>query len=288
LQITGFKDASVAKDTASFPAYTPALQQAILDETVEFSRYVVFDGEGSLTELFTAPYSLLNGSLANLYGVAGVSGDALNRVDLPEGQARGGIMTHASVLAVRAKASDTDPLHRGLFVFRDLLCRNVSPPENVDATQDQSKLHAPVEDATKLEDFQFFQENSPSCAACHSLFVPFGLAFENFDAFGRFRETQFNKNLQTEGTLTIGSAQDGEFADGAELAAKIASSDMGQACFAQRYATFALGRETKVTPQTLLAADFRKAELSVAELLVAVTLDDVFYYRAVGRGEESP
>jgi hypothetical protein len=292
LKITGLADAAVAKDTALFPAgdYSAAHQADMLKESTEFSRYIVFDDDGTLGSLFSSPFSFVTKRLADLYGAKGAdSNTELSMVAMPEGE-RAGVLMQAAFLSVRAKADETDPLHRGLFVFEDMLCQKTSPPPDVDLTMVADLLVSPEANATKKEDFEFFQENSPACAGCHSLFVPFGLSLENYDAIGRFRTSEHSKPLEVAGTFAVGDEeQDGDYKNAVELVQKVSQSDRGEACFVERYTTFALGRHAKVSTKAPLANDFSDTGASIRDLLVEVTQDDVFYYRAAAAAaEENP
>ncbi|MEQ1879027.1 MAG: DUF1592 domain-containing protein, partial [Bdellovibrionia bacterium] len=77
---------AVSKDAATYPSFTADLKNDLIQETRTFVKHVVFDGTGRLDELFTADYSFMNSRLAALYGVAGVTGGALQKVALPPGQ----------------------------------------------------------------------------------------------------------------------------------------------------------------------------------------------------------
>ncbi|MCA9583529.1 MAG: DUF1592 domain-containing protein, partial [Myxococcales bacterium] len=99
---------------------SPDLQKDLLRETMEFARTVVFDEDDSLANLFSAPFSMMNAAVAEHYGVDESLGSDFERVELTDG-IRGGLMTQPSVMAAWGKASDTDPLHRGLFVYNRIL-----------------------------------------------------------------------------------------------------------------------------------------------------------------------
>ena len=56
-----------------------------------------------------------------------------------------------------------------------------------------------------------------SCAACHSLFDPLGLAMEHFDPIGQYRATENGLAIDTTGTVD-GMSFDGEAQLGSALA----------------------------------------------------------------------
>ena len=68
-------------------------------ETEAMVGSVLWDGDGKLATLLSAPYTFVNASLAgNIYGMKNVTGDALMRVDLNPAE-RAGLLTQPSFLA---------------------------------------------------------------------------------------------------------------------------------------------------------------------------------------------
>ncbi|MEZ4430477.1 MAG: DUF1592 domain-containing protein, partial [Nannocystaceae bacterium] len=174
LELERIEDA--VKSSAALPGYLPALRGRMVAETERFVDHVLWDGEGDLTTLLTARYSFVDGPLAELYGVPGVSGDALVRVELDPSQ-RAGLVTHASVLAGLATPSESSPIRRGKFIRDRLLCDPPSPPPG---SLDIS-LPAPDPDATTRERFAQHTAAEP-CASCHARIDPIGFGLEGYDA----------------------------------------------------------------------------------------------------------
>jgi hypothetical protein len=50
---------------------------------------------------------------------------------------------------------------------------------------------------------------NPSCASCHKMFEPMGLAMENFDAVGQWRTTEVGSPIDSVGVITDGTSIDG-------------------------------------------------------------------------------
>jgi hypothetical protein len=271
---------TLPKDPDVFPAFTPAIQAAMLAETHRFVERTVFEADGTLADVFTSNETYVDETLRAFYGWSGsASPDAPFAIPEPQ---RTGIFMHGSVLAARSGSVESDALHRGLFIYRDLLCNEIAPPEGLDVNTLGNLLDTPDPEDTERQRFEFLRENNPECAACHGLFVPLGLGLETFDATGVFRETQNGRTLDPSGTL-IGSDNDGPFAGAHELLRRIAESAKGQACFAQHWVDFAFGGEYHVPTSTALVAELRERELRVRDLLLLVTQEEAFYLR---RAEE--
>ena len=264
------------KDPVAFPDWHMALVPALSDETVLFLEDVVFDGAGDLTEMLTAPYSMMNAEVASFYGESGPTGDAYVRVDL-DPERRAGLLTHASIMAANAKYDQSAPVQRGLFVRERLLCHTPPPPpDNVDTT-------VPVVDPNVSTRDRLAQHSAdPACASCHQLLDPVGFGFEHYDAVGQWRDMDGNVPVDATGELLQTDDIDGAFDGAIELGATLASSDQVRSCLVRQWFRFAYGRgeqtEDACTLDTL-ERSFSESDQNVQELLVALTQTDAFQYR---------
>ncbi len=130
LQVSRYVD--VTKDPEQFPEWNAGLGDAMQQESRRFIERVVFELAGGYAELMTSPTSVVDDRLAALYGVAPTMGSAFAPVDL-DPASRAGILTQIGFLASRAYADQTSPIHRGVFVQRQLLCAALpDPPPNID------------------------------------------------------------------------------------------------------------------------------------------------------------
>src|SRR5450432_3359875 len=104
--------AALTKDARLFPAFTPALQADMADETTRFAVDVTLDMNGTYQTLLTAPFTYLNARLADLYGVPNVTGDDLRPRPVDPSQ-RAGLLTQPSLQALSSLGTRTAPSHRG-------------------------------------------------------------------------------------------------------------------------------------------------------------------------------
>ncbi len=177
----------LVKDTALFPQFSPALARAMRTETELLIEDVIWTREGDLRDVLDAPWTFVNADLAALYDLPAASQSGFARVDLPATSKRAGFLSQASFLAMNAHTTETSPTHRGKFIRERLLCGTIpAPPPGV------STMLEPVPDGnprTMRERLKEHQTN-PSCSGCHVMMDNLGLGFENFDALGRYRETE--------------------------------------------------------------------------------------------------
>ncbi|MCA9702044.1 MAG: DUF1592 domain-containing protein, partial [Myxococcales bacterium] len=268
------------KNLEIYPDYyegLPALWQA---ETEAFFDYAVFEDDATLSDLFTAPYTMMNKELADFYGVTGPTGSEFERFDLDPTR-YSGFMTQPGLLAYYAKPDRSSPIHRGKHTREHLLCQEPPPPpDNVPP--------APNVDESKTTKEQFAQHSEdPVCYGCHALMDPIGFGYEHFDGLGRYRELEWGLPVDAEGVLT-GTDVDGAFNGVNELAAKLAASEQVKSCVVSQWFRFGYGRfETDLDDCTVgqLEDAFAAANYDIKELIVALTQTEAFRYRHAVAGE---
>jgi len=126
-------------------------------------------------------FTFLNERLAAHYGVAGVQGVAMRRVDLPPDSPRGGFMTQTSVLKITANGTTTSPVLRGKWIMERILGFEIPPPPVVPAVEPD------IRGAVTIRQQLDKHRADASCASCHSKMDPPGFALESFDVMGGWR-----------------------------------------------------------------------------------------------------
>jgi hypothetical protein len=275
--------AITTKNTSTFPAFSNELRDAMVKELPAFVNDVLWNGDGRLSTLLTAPVAFVSGPLAQLYGISPppASSDGTPvKVSLPGSQQRAGLLTQAGFLSVQGHPDQTSPVLRGKFVRAMLLCQPPPPPPaDVDIS-----LPTVAEGATARLRFGAHESAGASCAGCHKLMDPIGLTFEHFDAIGQYREQDNGQAIDVSGEVIGGSdaSLNGAFNGPAELAGKLASSSQVRACMATQWFRFAAGRTEANGDACSLASmqtAFDAASGNVLELIVATTQTDAFWYR---------
>ncbi len=163
------------------PRFSNGMKLAARDEVYETFAHVLHQGN-SLRDLLKSDYVVINGLLANYYGIEGVHGDSYRKVALPAGSPRGGLLGMAAVHLMGGNGEHTSPVERGAWVLRKLLNDPPPPaPANVPAL---TRLAGKV--LTTRERMLAHQEDA-QCASCHRKIDPIGFGLENFDAAGLWR-----------------------------------------------------------------------------------------------------
>ncbi len=176
-----------------FPQFDDSMKSTVRQEVYETFAHLLHTN-GSLGELLRADYVLVNGLLARYYGIEGVSGDGFQKVVLPAGSPRGGLLGMAAIMAMGSNGEHTNPVERGAWVLRKLL--NEPPPPAPANVPEIARLAAKA--LTTRERLQAHQEN-PQCASCHRKIDPIGFGLENFDATGQWRDTDWYQPVSASG-----------------------------------------------------------------------------------------
>lgn len=161
----------------------------------------------SVLELLDADYTFVDERLARHYGIAHVQGSRFRRVAVSD-PSRRGLLGQASVLTLTSAPNRTSVVKRGQWVLENLLGTPPSPPPpGVEVKLDQPPLPgaAPATLRQRMEQHR----TNPSCGACHGVIDPIGIALENFDAIGKWRETTAGLPVDAVTALWDGTALDG-------------------------------------------------------------------------------
>jgi hypothetical protein len=270
-----------SKDPTLYPAFTPELERAIVEETLRFSAHAVLQGGDAVATLLTSNKTFVNAPLAKLYGVAPPPGEGFALVELPRRE-RSGLLTQASIMAVFAGVEEASPILRGKFVREKLLCETIPPPPpGVDTTP-------PRFDPKRSKKERFaLHRTDPSCAHCHEKMDPTGFGFEHYDAVGAWRTVDEAAPVDAVGMLSGTEDADGPFDGAVELAARLSASKQVRRCIAKQWFRSALGRGER--PEDTPSLDgvyqaFAGAGFDVRELIVAIARSDAFRHAGFDQG----
>jgi hypothetical protein len=265
-----FDDGLVAKDTALFPAYTDTVAQDAKEQTL---RTLVdhLTRDGDYRELFTTKQTFLTRELGQLYRVPVVSATGWEPYTFEPDSIRAGILSHASLLALYAHPGRSSATLRGKFVREVLLCQDVpTPPANVDFSIVENTTGELRTARDRLE----AHVSNDGCAVCHKRMDPIGLALENFDAMGVFREEENGAPIDPSGEL------DGAFYDGpVGLGQALSNHPQLGPCFVRTLFRYAMGREPVATEEPLLvflSQRFDDADFRMRDLVQAIVRSDGF------------
>lgn len=168
-----------------FPWCTDTLMDAMRGESSLFFMSLLRD-DRPIAELIDADYTYVNEELARtLYGMENVQGDEMRRIELTD-RNRGGLLGQGAILAVTSNYNQTSPVKRGHWILETLLGTPPPPPPPNAGVFDEEV--SGIKDLTFREKLAMHSANE-ACRSCHEKMDPLGFSLENFDYFGRWRDT---------------------------------------------------------------------------------------------------
>ena len=229
-----------------FPDFDSTLRDAFREEIELFFASIIQE-DRSILDLLTADYTFVNERLARHYGIPDIYGSQFRRVELgPEHDMRRGLLGKGALLTITSDAARTSPIKRGKWFLETFL--DVSPPDpppGVETDLSPVEGEAPKTLRARLESHRA----NPSCAGCHKLFEPLGLAMENFDAVGRWRLEDSGLPVDPTGTTNDGMELNG-IQSLREMT--VLRGDLFAQVVTEKLLTYALGRGIETEDMSLL------------------------------------
>ena len=195
----------VDPDTNLFPDYTSDLEQAF-EKEVELFVASVFDSDSSVMDLLTSNRTYLNERLALHYRIPNVRGGEFRAVTVPD--YRRGLLGKGAVLMTTSYANRTSVVLRGAYVLDKFLgTPPVVPPPGVPPFTESQEGTEQLTVRARMESHRA----QPACNACHAIIDPIGLAMENFNALGQWRDKDIDAGtpIDAKGRLGDGTIVQG-------------------------------------------------------------------------------
>ncbi|MEZ6135815.1 MAG: DUF1592 domain-containing protein [Pirellulaceae bacterium] len=216
--------------------FDPLLKEAMLEEPVALFQ-AMLQTNASVLDFVHADYAMVNERLAKHYGLAGVYGNEFRRVSLDGSFQRGGLLTQAGPLAMNSAYPDSHPLKRAIWLLERLL--NDPPPPPPPAVPQIDLANPEIAKMTLKERIEDHR-NQAACRSCHTKIDPWGIAFENYDALGQWRDDIDGKPIDAASELFNHHVIDGM--DGLKRYLLEARQDQFVLAMAHKLATYGLGR----------------------------------------------
>ena len=241
-----------APDRNLYKEFDDKLADAVLREPLEFFR-TVLQQDLPVTSFLSSDFVVINDRLARHYGISDVNGDEFRRVALPADSERGGLLGMAGIHLAGSDGIRTKPVSRAAYL-REVLFANPPDPPPPNAGEVEPNIRG--ENLTVRERLLQHQQIE-ACAGCHRNLDPWGLALENFNVTGQWRELQDGENfrgdrrpaIDASGTLPNGRS----FASYAEFRQLILEQHLRfRRALTGKLLTYALGRPVEPTDDDLI------------------------------------
>ena len=238
------------------PSFNAAMRSNFETEIRLFLSSVLLQ-DRSVTDLLNADWTFVNESLARQYGINDVRGPQFRRVQLSD-ERRFGLLGKGAVLLHTSYADRTSPVLRGAWVLGHLIGTPPAPPPpnvNTDLGVKDGAAYTTVR--ARLEQHR----KNPSCNACHGVIDPPGLALENFDNPGRWRDSDAAAKapIDSRTVLTSGKVINGPVELRRHLSA---TPDQFPTTVTTRLMMYALNREVEYSDMPLVRQIVRNASAS--------------------------
>ena len=248
---------TVPPNPSVYPDFDDNLRDAFRRE-VELLFDSIVHEDRSVLDLLNADYTFVDERLARHYGIPNVYGSRFRRVTLgPDLDMRRGLLGKGALMSVTSQATRTSPVTRGkVFLETFLGVSPPIPPPNVPMIKPPAQDNTGnAKEPTMRERMEMHHVN-PSCASCHSLFEPIGLALENFDGVGAWRLKDEGQPIDPTGVLANGTKIDGVASLRDVL---MQNSEQFVRVVAEKLLTYALGRGVEDQDMPLVRSIVRDA-----------------------------
>jgi len=261
--------AEIAKDQAAYPGFDPGVVMDLRTSLDLFVEGVVWSEASDYRQLLLSDTILMNERLAKFYGQKLPEGHGFRPVKMDAAQ-RAGVLTHPYLLATFSYTKSTSPIHRGVFLSRNILGRMLKPPPMAIAFMDD-KFDPSFTMREKVTELTA----KPACQSCHITINPLGFSFERFDAVGRIRETDNAKPVNTVSPYIAADGTELTLTGARDVAVHAAESPAGQTGFVRNlFQTMVKQPTTAYSPELLsqLTERFRRDHCHVRNLAIEVAV----------------
>ncbi len=219
---------NLSKDDKLYPGFSPEIIADLRTSLDVFLEDAVWNGSSDYRQLLLADYLYVNERLAKFYGIETSVADDFVKVTFDPKQ-RSGVVTHPYLLAAFSYQKSTSPIHRGVFLTRNIVGRALRPPPMAMTFKDADfapnlTMREKVAQLTRSE----------ACQTCHSVINPLGFSLEQYDAVGRFRTTEGDRPIDAVSDYTTDDGETIRLTGARDLARFAADSEQAQNAFIEQ------------------------------------------------------
>jgi mono/diheme cytochrome c family protein len=260
-----------------FPDFDDNLRSAFREEIEMFFESIVRE-DRSLNDLLTADYTFVNERLAKHYGIPNIYGPHFRRVTLgPEQDVRRGLLGKGALLTLTSNPARTSPVTRGKWFQQTFLgVEPPQPPPGVEGVKEKPADNAGNIKTPTMKQQMEMHRTAPTCASCHNIFEPVGIALENFDAVGAWRTLDEGLPIDATGVLADGTKLDGPVT---LRNAIVRRSDQFVSVIVEKMLTYALGRGIEYQDMPVVRGIMRDAEpteYKFSSIVLGIVKSDAF------------
>lgn len=257
----------LTKSDTLYPDFDDHLVADLRTSLLLFVEDIIWGDRSDFRELFQSHHLFVNDRLAAFYGLPRPEAGGFEKIEV-EGDRRAGLITQPYLLANLAYHDESSPIHRGVFLLRNVLGNVLHPPPEA-FTPLPAELHPDLSTRERIE----LQTRPDACRGCHDRINPLGFTLERFDAVGRLRSEDRGKAIDDRGSYVLPSGKIQRIQGASQLSGFLTRhAPVRRAFITQLFhhlihqPILAYGLDT---PDEL-AWRFEQAEFSVRDLLVEI------------------
>ena len=273
------RDFGAMQPAAEYKDYDKLLERASIQEPFAFFAEVLSKNL-PISTFIDSDFLMVNDRLAKHYGIAGVEGPEFRRVSIQPQHHRGGVLGMAGLMTFLADGTRTLPMRRGSWVLRELFN---DPPNNPPPNAGEIQPNTAGKNLTVRERLELHRRDE-ICASCHFKLDPYGLALENYDAIGQWRERFNGEGFRGSAAPVLDVS--GKFPDGKKFSTLeeyksglMAQKDKFARAFSTKLLTYALGRPVGYADHQVvdsLVDVLKKNDCRLQPLIHAIAASEVF------------
>ncbi|MFT5526266.1 MAG: cytochrome c553 [Pirellulaceae bacterium] len=221
----------IGKNNETYPGFDGELVMDLKQSLVAFVDDVVWSEASDYRQLIQADWTYTTPKLASFYGEKwqpAEQGEGL-RKSVADRETRAGVLSHPYLMSGLAYPETSSPIHRGVFLIRYVLGRTLRPP-NAAFTPFSAELHPALTTRQRVE----LQTGEKNCQVCHQKINGLGFTLENFDAVGRYRLKEKEREIDAKGSYTTRDDKSVALNGPRELADFLTNSEDAHRAFVHR------------------------------------------------------
>lgn len=260
----------LAKDKDVYPDFNESIMADLRVSLGLFIDDTVWGKDAGYRKLMLADHLFLNERLGKFYG-ADVKGD-FQRVTLDPKQ-RAGIVTHPFLLSSLAYHNNTSPIHRGVFLTRNIVGMPLKSPPMANVFKD-GKFDPSMTMREKVTEMT----RSQACMGCHVTINPLGFSLENYDGTGRWRTKEKEKPVNTISDFKTESGETIKLTGARDVAEFAANTPSAHRTFIEQLFHHFVKQPVRAygdNEMETLRAGFEKSGFQIPELIKRITLTTV-------------
>ena len=263
------KASHASKDEDVYPGFGQELIQSLRDSIDLSLNEIVWSDEPDYRKLMLFDEIYIDQRIADFYGIEKTEEERFQKVSF-ESDRRSGILTHPYLMTGLAYYKNTSPIHRGVFVAKSLLGRSLKPPPI-----DVEPLEEEFDPSMTTRERVAHQTKEISCSGCHSVINPLGFSLENYDAVGRFRDTEKDKPIDSKTVYLTPKSEEVVFHGAKDLANYLVKSPEAHRNFIEKlFEHFVKQPIHAFGPDVLdrIQENFEESDFNVQNLIVEIAI----------------